>query len=115
MKDWLCELDAQFVVYAPHLKELGFNSRKMMKCLKLTDFVKTPCKIPAPHRRMIMNAVLKMQTPESKVREQKLDTPDSDEIVNAERKKIACYSTDRLPKRLPRCPYETELRTKKIV
>ena len=36
--------------------------------------------MPAPHRRMILNAVLKMQTPESKV-EQEIDTPDSDEPV----------------------------------
>ena len=36
--------------------------------------------MPAPHRRMILNAVLKMQTPESKV-EQEIDTPDSDKPV----------------------------------
>jgi hypothetical protein len=59
LEDWLCELDAQFVVYAPHLKELGFNFKKMMKFLKLKDFMKIPCEIPAPHRRTIMNAVLK--------------------------------------------------------
>ena len=92
LEDWLCELDAQFVVYAPHLKELGFNFKKMMKFLKLKDFMKIPCKIPAPHRRMIMNAVLKMQTPESKAREKNIDTPDSEDIVIAKRKKIACHS-----------------------
>ena len=80
-------------MYASHLKELGFNFLKRMTFLKLKDFMKIPCKIPAPHRRMIMNAVLKMQTPESKAREKNIETPDSEDIVIAKRKKIACNSS----------------------
>ena len=96
VEEWLGDLDSQFIVYAPHLMEMGFTSSKMMKFLKLKDLMKMPCNIPAPHRRMILNAVSKLQTPESKAKEN-VDTPDSDDHVISKKQKkenLCCGSSN---------------------
>ena len=92
VEDWLTELDSSFKVYASFFSDLGFTSVKMLKFLKLKDLQKMPVTMPAPHRRMILNAVLKMQTPESKV-EQKIDTPDSEETCGSMHKRMKGENT----------------------
>ena len=87
VEDWLTELDLSLKVYASFFSDLGFSSVKMLRFLKLKDLQKMPVTMPAPHRRTILNAVLKMQTPESKV-EQKIDTPDSEETCGSMRKRM---------------------------
>ena len=60
---WLNDLHTGLAIYASFLNDLGFNSLEMLKFLKLKDLKKMPCTMPASHRRMILNAVLKLQTP----------------------------------------------------
>ena len=87
VEDWLTELDSSLNIYASFFSDLGFTPIKMLKFLKLKDLQKMPVTMPAPRRRVILNAVLKMQTPESKV-EQKIDTPDSEETCGSMRKRM---------------------------
>ena len=98
VKEWLTELDSSLKIYASFFSDLGFTSINMLKFLKLKDLQKMPVTMPAPHRRMILNAVLKMNTPESKV-EQKIDTPDSGETYESMRKKKRGENTSNLEPR----------------
>ena len=90
---WLNELDPGLVVYADNLKQLGFCSVKMIKFLKLKDLQKMQCTIPAPHRRMILNAFSKLQTPESKNKGD-IETADSEDDGVKRRRKENVSSDD---------------------
>ena len=98
VEDWLTELDSSLKIYASFFSDLGFTSTKMLKFLKLKDLQKMPVTMPALHRRMILNAVLKMNTPESKIG-QKIDTPDSEETCESMRKKKRVENTSNLEPR----------------
>ena len=100
VEKWLNELDPGLVVYADNLKQLGFCSVKMIKFLKLKDLQKMQCTIPAPHRRMILNAVSKLQTPESKNKGD-IETPDSEDDGVKRRRKENVSSNDLMSKNLP--------------
>ena len=100
VEKWLNELDPGLVVYADNLKQLGFCSVKMIKLLKLKDLQKMQCTIPAPHRRMILNAVSKLQTPESKNKGD-IETPDSEDDGVKRRRKENVSSNDLMSKNLP--------------
>ena len=56
---FLKSLEPAFVTYAPFLKELGFTSVNMLRFLKMKDLLKMPCTLSAPHRRMVLNAIVK--------------------------------------------------------
>ena len=86
VKCFLKNLDPQFVRYAPFLKELGFTSVNMLKFLKMKDLLKMPCTLPAPHRRMILNAIVKLQSPETKVKAV-IESPDSEDVASKKKKK----------------------------
>lgn len=67
VEEFLSELDPELEKYAPYLRELGFTSNTMLKFLKLKDLEDIACIVPTAHRRMILNAVAKIQSPESKL------------------------------------------------
>ena len=100
VEKWLNELDLGLLVYADNLKQLGFCSVKMIKFLKLKDLQKMQCTIPAPHGRMILNAVSKLQTPESKNKAD-IETPDSEDDDVKRRRKENVSSNDLMSKNLP--------------
>ena len=100
VEKWLSELDPGLAVYAEHLKELGFSSDKMIKFLKLKDLQKMPCAIPAPHRRMILDAVSKLQTPDSKNKGD-IETPDSEDDGIKRRRKESVSSNNLTSNNLP--------------
>ena len=58
------------------------------------------CTIPAPHGRMILNAVSKLQTPESKNKGD-IETPDSEDDDVKRRRKENVSSNDLMSKNLP--------------
>jgi hypothetical protein len=101
VENWLNELDPALTVYSQHLKELGFNSTNMIKFLKLKDLQKIPCTIPAPHRRMILSAVSKLQTPDSKSKGE-IETPDSEDDGVKRRKKESCANSSKSTNLPPR-------------
>ena len=55
---------------------MGSTSNTMLRFLKLKDLQDIACVVPTAHRRMIQNAVAKMQPPESKL---VIESPYSDD------------------------------------
>ena len=107
VEKWLSELDPGLAVYEDNLKELGFSSDKMIKFLKLKDLQKMQCAMPAPHRRMILNAVSKLQTPESKYKGD-IETPDSEDEGIKRRRKESVSNNNFTSKNLsPRKLFDT--------
>ena len=73
VEEFLEELEPELEKYAKPLRDLGFTTTSMLKFLKLKDLQSIPMIIPAPHRRMILNAVSKLQSPSS--RKLMIDSP----------------------------------------
>ena len=67
VEEFLLELDPELEKYAPYLRKMGFTSNTMLRFLKLKDLQDIACVVPMAHRQMILNAVAKMQSPESKL------------------------------------------------
>ena len=76
VEEFLLELDPELEQYAPYLRKMGFTSNTMLRFLKLKDLQDIACVVPTAHRRMILNAVAKMQSPESKLA---IESPCSDD------------------------------------
>ena len=66
LKDFLNDLEPELNEYAKSLRDQGFTSTNMLKFLNLKDLQDIPFVVPAPHRRMILNVVAKLQLPGSK-------------------------------------------------
>ena len=66
VEDFLNDLEPELNKYAKSLRDQGFTSTNMLKFLKLKDLQNIPFVVPAPHRRMILSAVAKLQSPGSK-------------------------------------------------
>lgn len=98
---FLKNLEPEFVQYAPFLKELGFTSVNMLRFLKMKDLLKMPCILPAPHRRMILNAIVKLQSPETRVKVE-IESPDSENMVSKKKKTDDNNSSDRASNLEPR-------------
>lgn len=84
VEEFLSDLEPELVKYATSLRDLGFTSANMLRFLKLKDLENIPCAIPAPHRRMILSAVAKLQSPESKACQ--IESPSSEELIRKRRK-----------------------------
>ena len=65
VEKFLSELDPELEKYAPYLRKMGFTSNTMLRFLKLKDLQGIECIVPTAHRRMLLNAVAKLQSPES--------------------------------------------------
>ena len=84
----------------------------MIKFLKLKDLQKMPCAIPAPHWRMILDAVSKLQTPDSKSKGD-IETPDSEDDGIKKGRKQSISSNNLTSKNLsPRKLFDTTQRAK---
>ena len=57
VEDFLSDLEPELYKYAKSLRDQGFTSTNMLKFLKPKDLQNRPFVVPAPHRRMILNAV----------------------------------------------------------
>ena len=66
VEKFLNGLESELNKYAKSLRDQGFTSTNMLKFLKLKDLQNIPFVVPAPHRRMILSAVAKLQSPGSK-------------------------------------------------
>ena len=66
VEDFLNGLAPELNKYAKSLRDQGFTSTNMLKFLKLKDIQNIPFVVPAPHQRMILSAVGKLQSPGSK-------------------------------------------------
>ena len=84
VEQFLVELEPDLLIYAKPLRDLGFTTTNMIKFLKLKDLQSMPCSIPAPHRRMTLNEVLKLQSPNS--RKSQIDSPNIEEETKGNKK-----------------------------
>lgn len=64
---WLKALDDSMMKYVPDFKKLDFKNIKTLKFFTADDFDEFEVAPSAVHRRMIMNGVAKLQTPNSKL------------------------------------------------
>ena len=84
VEDFLNDLEPELNKYAKSLRDQGFTSTNMLKFLKLKDLQNIPFAVPAPHRRMILNAGAKLQSPGSKLQ---IESPPSTMVENDRCKK----------------------------
>ena len=77
IEKFLKDLDNDLVCYASFFRVLGFTSSRTIKFLKENDFISLGVEVPTGHRRLILNAVEKLQTPVTK----KMLSIESPEIV----------------------------------
>ena len=66
IEKFLKDLDNDLVCYASFFRVLGFTSGGTIKFLKEKDFISLGVEVPTGHRRLILNAVEKLQTPLTK-------------------------------------------------
>ena len=83
VEKFLSELDPELEKYAPYLRKMGFTSNTMLRFLKLKDLQGIECIVPTAHRRMLLNAVAKLQSPESKLA---IESPRSDDMPKKKQK-----------------------------
>ena len=67
VESWLKSLDNSMLRYTEDFRKLDFNNTKTLKFFKNEDFENFSVKPSTAHRRMIINAVAKLQTPQSKL------------------------------------------------
>ena len=67
MKVFLSKIDEDLVAYAPFLREHGFTSDQSIKFLKDKDLQSVGIVILPGHKRLLKNAIAKLQTPKSKL------------------------------------------------
>ena len=66
IEKFLNEIDEHLVVYAPFLREKGFTSNLSIKFLKHKDLQTLGVQIPFGNKRLLQNAVAKLQTPKKR-------------------------------------------------
>ena len=81
----MIDLEPELERYAKPLRDLGFSTTNLLKFLKLKDLQSLPCGIPAPHRRIILNAVEKLQSPGTKISQ--IESPNVEHGETLENKK----------------------------
>ena len=67
IESFLSEIDEDLVAYAPFLRELGFTSNQSIKFLKDNNLQSVGIVIPPGHKSLLKNAIVKLQTPKSKL------------------------------------------------
>ena len=67
IEKFLNEIDEGLVVYAPFLREKGFTSNLSVKFLKDEHLLTLGIQIPLGHKRLLQNAVAKLQNAKSKM------------------------------------------------
>ena len=67
VETWLKSLDESLLRYVKEFKRLDFKNIKTLKFFTADDFDEFEVPPSSVHRRMIMNAVAKLQTPNSKL------------------------------------------------
>ena len=68
VESWLKSMDESMLRYVGDFKRLDFHNIKTIKFFNVDDFDEFEVAPSTVHRRMIMNAVAKLQTPHSKLR-----------------------------------------------
>jgi hypothetical protein len=90
VEKFLSELDPELKKYAPYLRKMGFTSNTMLTFLKLKDLQGIECIVPTVHRRMLLNAVAKLQSPESKLA---IESPRSDDMPKKNKRQMEMFAT----------------------
>ena len=66
IEEFFQEIDPDLLKYAPHFRKCGFSSSVTMKYWREQDFQNLQVEVPEGHRRLILNMVSKIRTPELK-------------------------------------------------
>lgn len=85
VEQFLIDLEPELQKYAKPLEDLGFSTTNLLKFLKLKDLQSLSCDLPAPHRRILLNAVEKLQSPGTK--SSKIESPNVEQERNENKKR----------------------------
>ena len=66
IENFFQQIDSDLLEYAPAFRKLGFTSSQTMKYWREHDFQNLEVNVPEGHRRLILNMITKLRTPELK-------------------------------------------------